>query len=65
MKIGIISLLESAKATLALLVLTCSTIGLLTSHIDGTSYAIVMGTVSAIFFYVHGQNDRASMGQSK
>ena len=68
-KVGLIGLLQSRKATFCLLILLVSSIGLLMGRIDGPSYAAVVGTLAVIYNYCQHRidmattNSNASIGQ--
>lgn len=58
---GIKGLLTSKKATMSIMVLLCSTIGMLSGHMDGSAFAAVMSIVSSIFMWSHTKTDLASL----
>jgi len=62
---GIKGLLASKKGTLSLIILACSTVGLMLGKLDGTSYAAIVATVSAIYQYTCHKTDIAAMNQAK
>lgn len=56
---GFQGLLSSKKATMCLLILTASTVSVLLSKIDGTSYAAIMTVISTIYSYTAYKTDVA------
>jgi hypothetical protein len=60
-KIGFVSLIQSAKGTLSLLVLITSVVLCALGKLDGNSFSIVMGVVSSIFMYTNHKVDIATI----
>lgn len=61
MQIGLIEIIKSSKATMSIIILACSTTGLLLGKLDGTSYAAVIGTIGTIFMWTRHKTDMANM----
>lgn len=62
--IGMVGILLSRKATMALLVLAASTVAVLLKDIDGAAYATIMSVVSGIFFGSHTYQTLQAQKQS-
>jgi hypothetical protein len=62
MQVGLIKLIQSSKATMSLIILACSTTGLLLGKLDGTSFAAVVGTIGTIFMWTNHKVDMSVNG---
>jgi hypothetical protein len=60
-KIGLISILESAKATFSLIIAGGALYANLTGHLDGGGLAAIISTVSVIFMHTHTKTDLANI----
>jgi hypothetical protein len=56
---GIKNLLGSKKGTMSLLILGSCTAGVVLGNLDGTSYAVVVGIIQAIYNYTAYKTDVA------
>ena len=63
-EIGICKLALSAKGTLSMLVLAAAEVANLTGHLDGMSFAAVIGTISTIFMWSHSRTNLAAIQAS-
>lgn len=59
--LGIRGLLESRKATLCLIILLLSSVGLFVGKLDGVSYAAVVSTVAIIYNFCQHKVDIANL----
>lgn len=57
LKFGLIQMLKSKKACLALLILAVATIALLSGKLDGTSFAVVAGVIGSIYNFMQAASD--------
>ena len=62
MKLGIVHLVQSAKGTLALLIVGVSGALCFTGHMDGMSCAAAIGTAGTVFMWTHAKQAIAGMG---
>ena len=66
MKIGLLEILKSAKATMCLIVLAAATYGLKIGHADPgawTAYGIIITTITNLFMWTRHKQNLADMNK--
>ncbi len=62
---GLLGLVQSTKGTLCILILGVSSYALLTSKLDGVSFAAICSTIATLFMWTRSRTDIAAFGIQK